>query len=134
MEVHRQFIRYAIVGLASNAVGYGLYLGLTHVGLGPKMAMTLLYGIGVLQTFIFNKRWSFRFAGPAAPALVRYAMVYALGYVINFLVLMLLVDQAGLPHQCVMAGLVVFMALFFFVGQKFWVFRQAPAPELRGRV
>lgn len=129
-----QFARYAIVGLASNAIGYGFYILLTRLGLGPKLAMSLLYGIGVLQTFVFNKRWSFRFAGAATPALIRYATVYALGYVINFLMLMLLVDQAGLPHQWVMAGLVVFMALFFFLGQKFWVFGQTPAPELRGRV
>jgi len=132
MKVHKQFIRYAVVGLASNAIGYVLYIVLTRVGLGPKLAMSLLYGIGVLQTFIFNKKWSFRFAGAAAPALVRYATVYALGYVINFLALMLLVDQAGLPHQWVMAGLVLFMAVFFFAGQRFWVFRQTPAPKLGG--
>ncbi|WP_198674812.1 GtrA family protein [Rhodoferax ferrireducens] len=129
-----QLVRYTIVGLASNAIGYVLYLVLTRLGLGPKLAMSLLYGIGVLQTFVFNKKWSFRFNGAAAPALVRYATVYALGYVINFLAFILLVDQAGLPHQWVMAGLVLFMAVFFFAGQKFWVFRQTPVPGLRGRV
>ena len=125
-----QFSRYAIVGVASNAVGYFLYLGLTYFGLGPKVAMTLLYVVGVLQTFVFNKKWSFRFDGAVAPAIARYAMVYAAGYVINMLVITLLVDQANLPHQWVMAGLVVFMALFFFAGQKFWVFRQPSKREL----
>lgn len=125
-----QFSRYAIVGVASNAVGYLLYLGLTYLGLGPKVAMTLLYAVGVLQTFVFNKKWSFRFKGAVAPAIARYAMVYAVGYVINMVVITLLVDQANLPHQWVMAGLVVFMALFFFAGQKFWVFRQPSKPEL----
>ena len=127
-----QLMRYAIVGLTSNAIGYGLYIALTAFGFGPKLAMSLLYVIGVLQTFVFNKTWSFRFAGAAAPALFRYATIYALGYVINFLVLIVLVDQAGLPHQWVMAGLVLFMAVFFFMGQKFWVFRQSPTPNLGG--
>jgi putative flippase GtrA len=125
-----QFSRYAIVGVASNAVGYLLYLGFTSLGLGPKVAMTMLYVVGVLQTFVFNKKWSFRFDGAVAPAIVRYALVYAAGYVINMLVITLLVDQANLPHQWVMAGLVVFMALFFFAGQKFWVFRQPSKREL----
>lgn len=129
-----QFVRYAIVGLASNAIGYGLYIVLTGLGLGPKLAMSLLYCIGVVQTFVFNKKWSFRFDGAAAPAIVRYATVYAVGYCFNFLALMLLVDHVGLPHQWVMAGLVVFMAVFFFIGQKFWVFRHPPVPELGGRV
>lgn len=132
MKWHIQLSRYAVVGLASNGVGYLLYLLATWLGAGPKTAMTGLYILGVLQTFVFNKKWSFRFAGAAAPALVRYTMVYVLGYVINFFTLMLLVDQAGLSHQWVMAGLVLFMAVFFFVGQKFWVFRQTPIPQLRG--
>ena len=58
-----QFSRYAIVGLASNAIGYVLYIGLTRLGLGPKLAMSLLYGIGILQTFLFNKRWTFGHRG-----------------------------------------------------------------------
>ncbi len=129
LTVHQQFLRYAIVGLASNAFGYSLYLGLTYLGMGPKLAMSLLYGVGVLQTFVFNKKWSFRFQGDVTPALVRYFSVCVVGYVINFLMLLLFVDQMGLPHHWVMGVLVLFMALFFFVAQKFWVFRQSSALE-----
>lgn len=132
MGVHHQLIRYAVVGITSNAIIYLLYLLATWLGLGPKTAMTGLYVVGVMQTFIFNKKWSFRFDGEVAPALIRYATVYALGYAINLLALMLLVDQAGLRHQWVMAGLVLFMAIFFFAGQKFWVFRQSPAAKFGG--
>jgi putative flippase GtrA len=129
MKWHVQLSRYAVVGLASNAVAYVLYLLLTHLGLGHKLAMSILYGIGVLQTFIFNKAWSFRFEGAATPAFLRYVMIYVIGYAINFLTLSLLVDTLGLPHQLVMAGLVIFMAVFFFAGQKLWVFREIPAPK-----
>ena len=123
-----QLVRYGIVGLASNAFGYLLYLGLTYLGTGPKLAMSLLYGVGVLQTFVFNKKWSFRFEGAATPALVRYVTVYAMGYVIQFLALMLLVDLMGLPHQWVMGVLILFVALLLFLAQKFWVFRPSSAP------
>jgi putative flippase GtrA len=130
MTARSQFIRYVIVGLASNAVIYIAYLMLTLVGMGPKLAMSLLYGVGVLQTFVFNKNWSFRFEGAATPALVRYATVYAAGYAINLFALVLLVDRMGLPHRWVMGILVLFMAVFFFVAQKFWVFRQTSTPVL----
>ncbi len=124
MQARTQFIRYVVVGLASNAVIYLVYLLLTRLGMGPKLAMSLLYGVGVLQTFVFNKKWSFQFGGAATPALIRYAALYAAGYVIQYVALMLLVDQAGLPHQWVMAALVLTMAMFLFVGQKVWVFRE----------
>ena len=125
-----QFIRYLVVGLASNAVIYVGYLLLTQLGMGSKLAMSLLYGVGVLQTFVFNKKWSFRFEGAAAPALVRYATVYALGYFIQFLSLALLVDRMGLPHQWVMGVLILIVAMFLFLAQKLWVFRHPTAPVL----
>ena len=50
-----QLIRYGIVGFLSNAVGYLLYIGVTTAGVEHKLAMTLLYALGVIQTFYFNK-------------------------------------------------------------------------------
>lgn len=124
LAVHKQFMRYAVVGVVSNAFGYLLYLALTSLGMGPKLAMSLLYCVGVLQTFVFNKKWSFRFDGAATPALVRYATAYALGYVINFAALMLLVDQMGLPHQWVQGAMIVVVAVILFLAQRYWVFPQ----------
>lgn len=119
-----QLSRYALVGLTSNVIGYVLYLALTRLGLGPKFAMSLLYGVGVLQTFVFNKKWSFSYSGAASPALVRYATAYAIGYVVNLLALMLLVDQAGLPHQLVQGAMIVVVAVMLFLTQRYWVFAQ----------
>jgi len=124
MAVRKQFIRYVVVGLASNAIIYVIYLVLTRIGMGHKLAMSLLYAVGVLQTFFFNKKWSFRFDGAATPALVRYATAYALGYVVNLSALMLLVDQMGLPHQWVQGVMIVVVAVMLFLAQRYWVFPQ----------
>jgi len=118
-----QVVRYGVVGVASNLLTYLIYLGITSAGAEPKLAMSLVYLMGVIQTFFLNKTWSFRFDGAMAPALVRYICLYLLGYLINFLTLWLLVDKLGYPHQWVMGGLILFMAVFFFLGQKLWTFR-----------
>ena len=123
MGVQRQFIRYAIVGLASNLVGYLLYIVLTSVGLGPKLAMSLLYGLGVLQTFLFNKRWTFGHRGARGSVFFRYCLAYSLGYVINFWVLLILVDQLGFPHEVVQGVMILSLAVMLFLLQKFWVFQ-----------
>lgn len=124
-----QLVRYGIVGVVSNAAGYLIYLAITAAGVGPKLAMSLVYVFGILQTFVLNKTWSFHFYGETALAFIRYGTIYALGYLINFLALLLFVDHLGLPHQGVMASLILFMAIFFFVGQKFWAFQQNIAPS-----
>ena len=118
-----QLIRYGIVGIASNLLLYTIYLLLTAVGVSAIVAMTSLYLFGVLQTFVFNRNWTFRASGAVSSALMRYILVYALGYAVNYFLLSILVDQFEIPHQFVMAGLFVMMAVYFFVAQKFWVFR-----------
>ena len=120
-----QLLRYGIVGLSTNALGYLLYLGLTALGIGPKLAMSLLYMVGVLQTFVFNKAWTFAYAGNGTAAFRRHVILYVIGYGLQLSMLALLVDTLRWPHQWVMAGVVLLMAVFFFSGQKFWVFRQS---------
>jgi putative flippase GtrA len=106
----------------SNAIGYALYLGLTYFGIGPKLAMTLLYGVGVLQTFFFNKRWTFGHKGEYGPVLVRYCAAYGIGYAVNLLAFILLIDQGGLPHQLVQGVMIFFISGLLFLAQKYWVF------------
>ena len=122
MHIQQQFIRYTAVGLASNSLAYVLYLGLTSAGVGHKLAMSLIYGASVLQTFFFNKKWAFQFGGAVSPALARYVTAYALGYIINFLALWLLVDVAGFAHQWIQAVMIVVVAMMLFGVQRYWVF------------
>ena len=122
-----QFIRYVTVGLVSNGVLFAGYLLLTTAGMGPKLAMSLLYALGVIQTFFFNKRWSFRHGGTHGPAFVRYCASYALGYGVNLAALWVLVDRIGYPHQIVQGIMILALAMMLFLLQKFWVFPATPA-------
>ena len=124
MRIRNQLLRYGIVGIASNASIYVLYLVITWLGVGPKVAMTALYLLGVAQSFVFNKKWSFRFAGSTTPALVRYVIVYAIGYGVNLMALMVFVDQLALPHQPVQGVMIVVVAGLLFLAQRYWVFPQ----------
>lgn len=130
MKWNVQFSRYALVGLTSNAVGYLLYLLLTYVGMDYKISMTLLYAVGVLQTFYFNRVWSFRYDGRMSTAFMRYVIAYVLGYLLNLGFLWIAVDNLHLPHQIVQAVAIVTVAAFLFVVHKYWVF--APATARRG--
>lgn len=126
-----QFLRYALIGLASNLLLYLAYLGLTVWALGPKTAMSLLYALGVAQTFLFNRKWSFRHEGGLHSAFARYVAAYAFGYLLNLAVLWLAVDQLGLPHEIVQGVMILSLAILLFLLQKYWVFpAQMPRPAL----
>ncbi len=117
-----QLLRFALVGLGSNAVLYLAYLLLTEIGLGHKTAMTLLYILGVLQTFVFNRRWTFRHQGRMPKALLRYLASYGFSYFFNLAMLIIMVDILGLPHQIVQGILILIIAGLLFLLQKYWVF------------
>lgn len=121
-RTHLQAVRFAVVGLTSNAVLYLIYLGITSAGLGPKLSMSLVYGLGVTQTFLFNKHWTFGHFGRVDRAFLRYVTAYAGGYLVNLGVLALLVDRWGLPHQPVQGVMILVLAAGLFLLQKFWVF------------
>jgi putative flippase GtrA len=124
------FVRFAIVGVCSNAALYLAYIGLSLAGMGHKTAMTVTFVLGILVTFALNRSWSFQSSRPAAGAFVRYAATYLFGYAVNMLALVLLVDVAGFPHQLVQALMVVLVAVLMFVLQRRWVFDDASASAL----
>jgi putative flippase GtrA len=75
-----------------------------------------------MQTFVLNKQWTFHFHGGGWPVLFRYLTVYALGYVINFISLMLLVEQLRMPHEIVQGVMILFISVLLFLAQRHWVF------------
>jgi putative flippase GtrA len=121
-------MRFAIVGLASNAVGFCLYLVMTWSGVGHKLAMSILFCVGTVQTFVFNKRWSFQYRHHDRTVILRYFAAYCVGYVINLAALLVLVDYARFPHAPVQGAMILFVAALMFMLQKFWVFATPGKP------
>lgn len=127
-SLRSQALRFGVVGVVSNAVLYAFYLLLTTAWLGPKTAMTLVYVIGLGQTFLLNRRWSFAHCGPAGGVLGRYLAANGFGYLLNFTLLWLAVDRLGWPHQWVQAAAIFIVAGCVFLLCKYWVFAPS-APE-----
>lgn len=118
----QQLIRYGLLGVASNAVIYFIYLTLTYLDVEPKTAMTLVYVIGVSIGFIGNRKWTFSHRGDPSRAALRYVLAHIFGYMLNFLLLFTFVDHLGYAHQWVQAMAIIIVAVFLFVVFKYFVF------------
>jgi putative flippase GtrA len=121
-ESMRQLIRYGLVGAASNAAIYSLYLLLTGLGAEPKTAMTMVYITGGCIGFIGNRKWTFTHRGGAFVAAFRYVLAHVFGYLLNFLILLIFVDRLGYAHQWVQAAAILIVAGFLFLTFKYFVF------------
>ncbi|MBV5350283.1 GtrA family protein [bacterium] len=122
MTLRSQSFRFAVVGLVSNAVLYLLYIILTWINLQPSAAVSLVFIVGALQTFTFNKAWTFSQRGTGARYIARYLTVYLGAYLTNIAALYVFVDRLACPHQLVQAGAVIVIGVLLFLVQRYWVF------------
>ena len=132
MSTAVEILRFGAVGLASNALLYLLYLAATAVGIEPKVAVTLIYLVGVLQTFVLNKRWTFQHEGRVRRTAARYWVAYTLAYAANMVLLFIFVDMAGFDHRVVQGILIAVIGLVLFALQKYWVFATLPVRPASG--
>ena len=124
-----QSIRFGIVGLASNLLLYALYVFLNYLGADPKLAVTILYLLGLSWTFVLNKHWSFSYRGDWGLSYVRYLSLYGGLYATNISALLFFVDILELRHAFVQAAVVIIFIPVMFLMQRCWVFPKHPMPQ-----
>lgn len=119
-----QLMRYALVGVGSNALIYFIYLLLTNFGCRPKIAMTLVYIIGTCISYIGNRRLTFKYHGNSKSIFTRYLIAHFFGYMLNLMILHIFVDIYGYPHQLVQAIAIIIVAGLLFLIFKYYVFHK----------
>jgi len=117
-----QIIRYGAVGSLNNLLGYLIYLAVTWLGIDPKLAVTILYPVGVLTAYFGHARYSFSFKGSRAYGLLRYLIAQLVGYGANILMLYTFSDRLGFPHQAVQAVAIFVVGGILFLLLKYFVF------------
>lgn len=118
----RQLIRYGIIGLATNALGYCIYLLLTTFLLPPKLSMTILYAAGAIMGFIGNRRFTFDHHGDLSRSAQAYTLAHLLGWAMSYALLYVFSDLLGYPHQYVQAMSIFIVAGYLFLALRYFVF------------
>lgn len=124
MKSSKEFVRYILVGVATNGFGYLLYFLFTTLGVSPVLYISVSYSVHVGLGFYFNKKWSFTHEGQIAASAVRYLISYVVCYAMNVAALKYFYGYWGISHMLVQAASMMVIAPLLFVAQKFWVFRE----------
>lgn len=122
MATLTQLVRYGIVGMLNNLLGYLIYLLVTWFWLDPKVAVTFLYPIGALTAYFGHARYSFSYSGRTSHGVLRYVIAHLLGYSVNVLMLYVFSDMLKLPHQIVQAAAIVGVAGILYLLFRYFVF------------
>lgn len=119
-----QVVRYGVVGVLNNLLGYLIYLLVTWLWLDPKMAVTLMYPIGAVTAYFGHARYSFAYIGRTSHGIARYVIAHLIGYGANISILYLFSDRLGYPHQMVQAVAIVAVAGILYILFRYFVFPQ----------
>ena len=92
---------------------------------GDVMANAIGYGVGLVNSFALNSRWTFAYRGPQLPAVVKFLAVAILAYAMNLLTVMLLI-RCGVDSYLAQALGIPPYTLTTYLASKFFVFREPP--------
>lgn len=125
ISIAHQMVRYGIVGVFNNLLGYLIYLIVTSIWVEPIFVSSFLYLVGAITSYVGNSKYTFSYQSKQSNVLIRYIIAHALGYLINVLMLYALWEKLKYPHQIVQAFAIFVVAGFLFVVFRYFVFGPA---------
>ena len=117
---HARLIRFLLVGGLNALVGYGLFAFFIYLGLHYSLATLIATVLSVCFNFVSTGKLVFKQGGRSQA--VRFALVYAFLYGVNFVLLTLLL-KLGISEYLGGFLLIPVMAAFAYVLHARFTFR-----------
>lgn len=118
-----QFARYVLSGIGSALVHYALLIALVESGVPVVPASCAGATAGVAASYLLNYHFTFRSNEPHGPALSKFLVVTAGGWVINAAAMILLVETVDAHYLVLQTVALAGVILFNFSGFRWFAFR-----------
>jgi putative flippase GtrA len=118
-----QWLRFVAVGVSNTLLSTVVFAALFHLGVHYLLASSLAFALGALNSYVLNRRWTFRSRDRRAPELARFACVQIVGLGVDLALLSGLVELTGIPH--VVAQVLAFpvASVVMFALSRQWAFK-----------
>ncbi len=111
----RRFGRFGVVGLASNAGLYAGFLGLVWLGVVPLAASALCYVLGVIFSYLLNRRWTFASRSSHGRDLPRFLASYGVGLGVTLASMSVLVPLLGPAAAQLLTIAITAVSIYLFL-------------------
>ncbi len=126
-----KFIKFNIVGVMNTALDLGIFALLTWIGVGEGLAKTVSYSCGVLNSYFWNSRWTFKQEHKkSAREFLLFVLVNLFSYAVARLVLQgsltwLHIENANVRSLIATPASVIVN----FIGNRLFVFKKSSGAE-----
>ena len=116
--------RFCLVGGLNTLVDGGVFALLNLAGLSWAPAHTVSYSAGVVNSFVWNRFWTFERRGrPAGPEMLRFVLLNLLSWGLALGTIAVLTQAWAWPVLAAKVGAIAVSLLVNFAGSRLWVFR-----------
>jgi putative flippase GtrA len=125
LRAHREVrhaIKYGIVGVTNVTIDFAVYTALVLLGVWYPLAKTVSLIAATANGYTFNRIWTFRAGAHRNVVLTKYVTVQACCLSGNIVLLVALIEGAGLHKVAAQAVALPLIALASFLAQRLWTF------------
>lgn len=121
-----QLVKYNIVGVINTLVDFLVYQLLTYLGMKYAIAQCISYSCGVLNSYFFNSRWTFkRDGGSGKREFIYFAAVNLASMGLSVLLLKACYEVLNIHSNIISKAIVTpIVMLVNFFGSKLLVFKK----------
>lgn len=121
----RQAIKFGIVGVGNTLItALVIWIMLKVCGFSDYVSNITGYGIGVLNSFVWNRCWTFHSAAGWRRSAVRFGIVFGISYLFQLGVLFVLNATSGIDPYYNQLLAMVFYTIANFILNKVYTFKE----------
>jgi putative flippase GtrA len=121
----RQFIKFNLVGLMNTALDFLIFYLLVWLGVFYIAAQCISFCIGMLNSYLLNKYWTFAQKGRVHPKqAVRFIVLNICTLLLSLGLLALFADRLHLSLWLAKLLATGVTMVFSYAGNKLWVFQE----------
>jgi putative flippase GtrA len=114
-----------VVGAGNTLLSWCVYAALVAAGVAYLVASALAFAVGALNSYAFNRRWTFRSHDHPAREVLRFGVVQCVGLGTDVLLLHTLTRGVGLHHLIAQVLVFPVASTVTFLLSRHWVFAGA---------
>ena len=123
--IARQFLAFAAVGACGTVTHYATLIAGVSLGIDPLVASALGWTLGAVVNYSLNYRFTFRSRLSHRQAAPRFALIAAIGLVLNTLLMAVQIGPLGLNYLVAQVFATGAILCCNFLLSRSWAFRDS---------
>jgi putative flippase GtrA len=118
----KRFLKFGTVGIVNTLITIGSYMLFVYFGMDYILSNVLAYGLGVINSYFWNKNWVFEAKSDNINLFFKFIVVNLITLGFNTFILYLLVDRLDIQPMIAQVFATGFGMIINFLLNKKWTF------------